>query len=123
MSGGGRVSYIRVYTDADNVTRFEDLEYDAAPVEFAPPAPPVFVTDAQSASGVLFLRFPQGWRDLAHPAPARQFVLLLSGEAIVSAGEEQRRIKAGTIGLLEDTTGPGHGLTAVTDLVIAVVRL
>jgi len=30
---------------------------------------------------------------------------------------------AGAIILMEDTAGPGHGLTALTDLVMAVVRL
>lgn len=123
MTTARGVSYVRVYTDADNVTRFEDLEYDVAPVDFAPPAPPVGVTGALDASSVMFLHFPKGWTDDAHPAPARQFVLFLSGEAIVSAGAEERRVQAGTIGLLEDISGPGHGLTALTDLVMAVVRL
>lgn len=117
------VSYIRVYTDDDDITRFEDLDYALAPVEFAPPAPPVLVTSASSASAVVFLRFPQGWTDPAHPAPARQFAFLLSGEAIVTAGGEERRIRTGDIGLLEDTHGPGHGLTALTDVLMAIVRL
>lgn len=119
----GAVGYIRVYTDADNVTRFEDLDYEVASVAFAPPAPPVLVTSPQDASAVMFLRFPAGWTDDAHPAPARQFVILLSGDVIVGAGGEERRIGPGTIGLLEDTHGPGHGLTALTDAVFAVVRL
>lgn len=117
------VGYIRIYTDADNVTRFEDLDYSAAPVDFAPPAPPVFVTAPLAAGSVVFLSFPQGWTDPAHPSPARQLVFLLSGEAIGTAGEEARRVGAGAIVLMEDTAGPGHGLTALTDLVMAVVRL
>src|SRR5882757_3628821 len=95
------VGYIRVYTDADNVTRFADLDYSAVPVDFAPPAPPVFVTAALAAGSVM----------------------LLSGEAIGTAGAEERRVGAGAIILMEDTAGPGHGLTALTDLVMAVVRL
>lgn len=117
------VDYIRIYTDADNVTRFEDLDYSAVPAVFAPPAPPVFVTEALAADKVMFLSMPQGWTDLAHPSPARQFAFFLSGEAIGTAGGEERRVGAGTIVLMEDTTGPGHGLTALTDLVMAVVRL
>lgn len=117
------VGYIRIYTDADGVTRFEDLDFSAAPVDFAPPAPPVFVTPAMDAASVAFLSFPHGWTDPAHPSPARQLVLLLSGEAIGSAGGDERRVGPGTVVLMEDTTGPGHGLTALTDLVMAVVRL
>jgi hypothetical protein len=117
------VGCLRIYTDADDVTRFEDLDYSAVSADFAPPAPPVFVTEALAADGVAFLSFPQGWTGLPHPSPARQFALFLSGEAIGTAGGEERRVGAGTIVLMEDTTGPGHGLTALTDLVMAVVRL
>lgn len=117
------VGYIRGYTDENNVTRFEDLEWDAVEVEFAPPAPPLFVTEALNASSVVFLSFPKGWTDPAHPSPARQLVILLSGNAIGSAGGEERRLRAGDVALMEDTFGPGHGLTALTDLVFAIVRL
>lgn len=128
VEGSGQVAarsvgYIRIYTDADDVTRFEDLDYSALPVDFAPPAPPVFVTTPQAAGSVMFLSFPRGWTDPAHPSPARQLAFLLSGEAIGTAGAEERRVGPGTIVLMEDTTGPGHGLTALTDLVMAVVRL
>jgi hypothetical protein len=117
------VRYIRVYTDADNRTRFEDPDYAMEPVDFAPPAPAVFATAPQEADGVVFLALPRGWTDPAHPSPARQLVLFLAGEAIGTAGAEERRIGPGTVVLLEDTTGPGHGLTALTDVVMAVVRL
>jgi quercetin dioxygenase-like cupin family protein len=117
------VRYIRVYTDADNRTRFEDPDYAMAPVDFVPPAPPVFASTPQEAAGVVFLALPQGWTDPAHPSPGRQLALFLSGEAIGTAGDEERRIGPGTVVLLEDTTGPGHGLTALTDVVMAVVRL
>lgn len=118
-----RVGYIRIYTGADDVTRFEDLDYSAVPMTFAPPAPPVFVTTPQAAGSVMFLSFPAGWTDPGHPTPARQLVFLLSGEAIGTAGGEERRVGPGTVVMMEDTTGPGHGLTALTDLVMAVVRL
>jgi hypothetical protein len=117
------VDYVRVYTDPDGVTRFEELEWSAARVDFAPPAPPVFVTPALPAAGVMVLSFPRGWTDAAHPAPARQLLFVLSGEAIGTACGVERRMAAGTIILMEDTTGPGHGLTTLTDLVMAVVRL
>lgn len=122
-SGVGPVSYIRVYTDAENVTRFEDLDYAVTPVEFAPPAPPVHVSEPMDATTVLFLSFPTGWTSPGHPSPARQFCFYLSGEAIVTAGLEERRLGAGTVLLLEDTVGPGHGVVVLADLVCAIVRL
>lgn len=121
--GAGPIGYVRVFTDADGVTRLEDLELATAPVDFAPPAPPVSMTSPEPASGVVFLRFPAGWTDPAHPAPARQYVVVLAGEMLGSVVGEERRFGPGTICLLEDTHGPGHGLTALTDLTMAVVRL
>ena len=117
------LNYVRVYTDADKVTRFEDLDYRLVPTVFAPPAPPVAVTDPMAASGVLFLRAPAGWSDPAHPAPARQLVLVLSGEFEGTADGRSRRFSAGDVVLLEDTDGPGHGMHVVSDLLLAIVRV
>lgn len=119
----GQINYVRVYTDSDNVSRFEDLGYPLAAVAFAPPAPPLWMTSPMAADHVLLLHAPAGWEDLAHPSPARQMVFVLSGEGIAVAGDEERRVRAGDCYLLEDTTGPGHGLRALTDLLFAVVRL
>ena len=118
-----RLNYVRVYTDADDVTQFEELDYRLVPTVFAPPAPPVAISDALAASGVLFLHAPAGWSDAAHPAPARQLVLVLSGEFEGSANGKARRFTAGDVVLLEDTQGPGHGMTALTDLLLAIVRV
>ena len=102
------VRYMRLYSDADGVSRFEDLEVEFAPRTFVPPAPPFDVSEPIGA---------------AHPAPARQLMLFMAGSFEVTAGEETRRIGAGDIVLLENTRGPGHGTVALEDTVIAVVRL
>jgi quercetin dioxygenase-like cupin family protein len=123
QTAGRPVSYLRIYTDSDGITRFEDLDQPTTSVDFAPPAPPVFATAPQAASTTLFLALPQGWTGPAHPSPARQLALFLSGDAIGTAGDEERRVGPGSIVLMEDTTGPGHRLTALTDIVMAIVRL
>jgi hypothetical protein len=118
-----QLHYVRVYTGADNLTEFEDLDYELVPTVFAPPAPPVAVTSPMAASGVLFLHAPAGWSDAAHPAPARQLVMVLSGEFEGTAGGRTRKFTTGDVALLEDTDGPGHGMTALTDVLLAIVRL
>ena len=51
-----------------------------------------------------------------HPAPARQFVLLLKGELEVEAGDgERRRFNEGSIVFVEDTKGKGHKDHAVNN--------
>jgi mannose-6-phosphate isomerase-like protein (cupin superfamily) len=115
--------YVRLYTGEDGRARFEDLEFTLAAQEFAPPAPPVNVSEAISASAFMVLRSPTGWTDAAHPAPARQFMIMLEGSLEIAAGDETRRFSPGDMILVEDTTGPGHGSTVLEDLAMAVVRL
>ena len=51
-----------------------------------------------------------------HPAPARQFMLLLKGALEVEVGDGERRVfKPGSIVFLEDTRGKGHRGHAMND--------
>jgi hypothetical protein len=91
--------------------------------DFAPPAPPLDVSEPMDASAVMMLRAPAGWTDPAHPSPARQLLLLLEGSWEVSAGGETGVFSVGDALLTEDTSGPGHASTALEDTVVAVIRL
>jgi len=117
------VRYVRLYTGEDGQARFEDREFTLAPTEFSPPAPPVNVSDPLGASAFMVLCTPAGWTDAEHPAPARQFMIMLEGLLEVSAGGETRQFSPGDMLLVEDTKGPGHGSTVREDLAMAVVRL
>lgn len=115
--------YTRLYTDGDGVARFEDLDLDFNAADFAPPAPPVHVSAPMAAGAVLVLRADAGWTDPAHPAPARQLMVLAAGAAEITAGGETRRFDAGAIVLVEDTDGAGHATTILEDGYIVAVRL
>jgi hypothetical protein len=115
--------YVRLYTGDEGQARFEDLEFTLVPTEFSPPAPPVNVSAPIGASAFMVLRSPAGWTDAMHPAPARQFMIVLEGSLEISAGGETRRFSPGDVILVEDTTGPGHGSTVLADLAMAVVRV
>jgi quercetin dioxygenase-like cupin family protein len=112
-----------LYTDDDGHSRFEDLDFALSSKDFAPPAPPLDVSEAVEASAFMMLRVPAGWTDPMHPAPARQFFIVLAGSWEVSAAGETRSLSAGDVVLAEDTSGPGHASTVVEDTVVAVVRL
>jgi quercetin dioxygenase-like cupin family protein len=61
-----------------------------------------------------------------HPAPARQFLVVLEGEFEVSASDgETRRFGAGSVLLVEDTTGKGHMTRALgeADASTAVLQI
>ena len=115
--------YVRLHSGADGRARFEDLEFTFVPRDFAPPAPLVNVSEPVGASAFMMIRLPVGWKDAAHPAPARQFMIVLAGSAEVAAGGETRLLSTGDVILVEDTTGPGHGTTVLEDAVVAVVRV
>jgi hypothetical protein len=108
--------YVRVFTDEEGDSHFEETEFELSPVEFAPPAPPIDLSASHSATRVLFGHSPLGWRGEPHPAPMRQFFLLLRGRIEVQASDGERRtFGPGSIILLEDTTGKGHVTEVVSD--------
>jgi hypothetical protein len=114
--------YVRVYNDDDGQPRFEDGETSFASADFVPPAPPLDVSTAVPVREMMFIRFGAGWTDPAHPAPARQWMFVLSGRGETTAGGETRSWGPGAVFLLEDTSPPGHGTTVLEDAIIAVVR-
>lgn len=113
--------YLRLY-NAEGSTRFGEGEIELTSQVFAPPAPALDVSDPVDRGDLLVIRFAAGWSDPSHPAPARQWMLVLSGRGEVTAGDETRTWSAGDVILLEDTEPPGHGTRVLEDAVLAVVR-
>lgn len=73
--------------------------------------PPLYLSVDKSASKYLFYSFAPGWIGDWHLAPARQFMVLLSGEVEVETSDGTlKRFGQGDIFLLEDTWGKGHRL-------------
>ena len=81
------------------------------------------MSDFVLASAFMMLRIPAGWTDSAHPAPARQFAIMVAGKVQITASGETRTLTTGDVLLVEDTSGPGHTFTAIEDALIAIVRL
>ena len=71
--------------------------------------PQTLVTPFLDAEKIGFLRMPQGYRSDWHPAPRKQFVMVLKGVMEVEAGDGNRReFVAGAVLLVTDTQGRGH---------------
>lgn len=118
--------YVRMFADQRGETHFQDVSVELRPADFAPPAPLMAVSRFMPASGLGFLSAPPGWRGDWHPAPRRQFMVVLAGqvEAEVSDGEV-RRFGPGDVVLVEDTEGRGHRSWVVgeDDVVFSVAQL
>lgn len=110
------MKYACLFADEDGMTHFRDVEIDQSPIDFAPPAPPVYASEPIEATRALFTRFPVGWRGDWHPAPKRQFGIVLSGTFEITAGDGEARVFGpGSVRLLEDKTGKGHRSRVIGD--------
>lgn len=102
--------YVRIYSDANGESHFADEEMSFQLVDFAPPAPPISVSELFNPAGETFIiSSPPGWYGDWHPAPRRQLLFALSGKLEVEVSDgETRIIGPGCIVVVEDTTGRGH---------------
>ena len=101
--------YARIYADESGESHFGDVSLASNSVDYAPPAPPLYLSDVMPATGWLFVTFPAGWDSDWHPTPRRQVFLILAGEVEGETSDgERRRFGPGSAVLLEDTTGKGH---------------
>jgi hypothetical protein len=116
----------RIFSDKQGETHFEDIEVELESVDYAPPAPPFMVSELRPATHYIFAVAPSGWFGDWHPTPRRQINLYLSGEVEVRVSDgEIRRFGAGSIVLVEDTTGKGHVSRVVSssENVVAMIHL
>ena len=101
---------VRMYTGADGQSHFEELELPFNPSQEAQR------TDVQAALGIQFVYQPPGYVIDWHPAPRRQYVITLQGQAEIVLGDGTvRRFGAGDVLLAEDLTGQGHITRVVGD--------
>lgn len=119
-----KAKYTRLYTDESGESHFEDLEAELAPVDFAPPSPPLDLSVPIASTQFAFLGGPAGWQSDWHVSSARNMFVVVSGEwELESSDGEVRRVGPKTVLLVEDTAGKGHRSRVVSaegSLAIAV---
>jgi hypothetical protein len=120
------MAYTRLYATEDSQSHFEQVEFDLALTDYAPPAPPLELSAMTGAKECRFMRAPAGWQSDWHPSTARNLFVVLSGEWEVTASDgESRRFSTGDVLLVEDTTGRGHTsrVLSETESVAVLIRL
>lgn len=104
----------RFHENEHRVSVFSDIEV-ALPHTRSDAGWTFHLSSAIGAAKVLFVELPEGLDQDWHPAPTRQFVVVLSGRLQVEvAGGERREWGPGEVFLADDTAGQGH-LTRVLD--------
>ena len=116
----------RVYSDESGATHFGGIVVDFPATAFVPGRPAIGLSTPYRASAVAFARVSSAWDGAWHPAPRRQFGIVLSGGLDIETSDGQvERFVTGSVFLLEDTTGAGHRtvVLAGTDLELLFVWL
>ncbi len=119
------MKYVTLYIDNQNISHFKDQNIEFKPNNFAPPAPPVNLSNYTATSQMVFFQIPQGWFGDWHPAPKKQFFCCLQGAIEIVAGDgEKRTFNSGDVFLLEDTAGRGHTTRVVgnKDFIAAIIQ-
>jgi hypothetical protein len=119
-----KIDVSRLYHDERGESHFIDETLEVVAANFAPPAPPIYVSEPTPVQRVVYLFLPKGYSGDFHPAPRRQVMTLMSGSLESSASDgETRRFTPGNTMLVEDTQGKGHSTRALEDCVMVVSQL
>jgi|SRR5271155_4201878 len=109
------MSLMRLYTDETGESHFEEYDIKLTLKDFAPPAPPVHISDPQVATRFILVSLPVGWIGEMHVSPKRQVMFCLSGSLkVTSSTGDERIIEAGMGWSMEDTIGKGHATAVVS---------
>ena len=109
MRATERPTYVRVYTDAEGETHFEDVHLPRERRES-----PTGTVDAVAAplavEGLVFrLVISEASDTEPHNAPRRLFIVQIDGTVEVEVSDGEKRVFGpGSVLLVEDTTGKGH---------------
>ena len=94
----------RVYSDINGDTHFEDIE-----IRLTQAGNVRQLSDVLPATGIIFREVGPSYDWNFHPAPQKQYIVLLDGEIEIETSLGEKRIfTAGEVLLVEDTTGKGH---------------
>ncbi len=106
-----------MYSDPQGESHLDHAEVKQSLVNIASPAPPLYLSSFNPASKYVFYSAPPGWTGDWHPAPAKQFMILLTGEwEIETSDGNVLRLGPGDVILVEDTFGKGHRSRNVGDV-------
>jgi hypothetical protein len=124
-------TYVHVYTGSDGESHIDRLDIAMSTVNFAPPAPPLDLSEPINASQVNILRLSPEWQGEPgdqgewHNSPVRQWLFYLAGTMILEVSDGSSvSLSPGSVVLIDDSTGKGHRdrLTGNTEVIIAAAR-
>jgi hypothetical protein len=106
----------RLFTGSDGESHIQEVSLEGSPE----------LSSVTPAAGITFWSSPAGEFLDWHPAPRRQWIIILTGGLEIGLGDGTlHRFGPGDARLVEDTTGRGHTTRAIGDepCLMAVVPL
>jgi quercetin dioxygenase-like cupin family protein len=93
-----------LYEDESGESHWRDIEVEWTGEAFGSP-----MSSRLPATGVIFRQMPTTYDLDWHPAPRRQYIVILDGAVQITASDgEARVLNMGEMALLEDVAGKGH---------------
>ena len=123
-----KAHYARLFANQNGRPCIEDLDIELFPGLAVPPAEPLHTASFLAPEGQTFWvgALPDWSGGEPHPAPRRMIFVTVSGEYEVTTAEGAvRSFPAGSVLLVEDTTGSGHSsrVTSSGECIIFAVGL
>jgi hypothetical protein len=109
------VTLLHLYEDDHGDTHLGTRDIAIALRDFAPPATPFDVSEAQPASQFVMIRLPGGWIGESHASPRPQVLFCLSGRLKITCSSGETAIIEAGVGLaMSDVNGRGHKTEVVS---------
>ena len=104
----------RFYTNENGESQFSEFDIPIDRKREDVDGNVTFISKAFNSSRVRFIELPKGYDQDWHNSPARQFVILLSGEVEVRTSNNQiQHFGAGDVVFADDVHGKGHQTRAI----------
>lgn len=103
------MKFMKLHSDVQGESHWEDIDVKLAVRGFAPPAQDIEISEPELVKQTMFLRLRSGWNEPIHPTPVAQKLICLAGTVRVTASDgEVRDIRPGDVWHMEDKHGKGH---------------
>ena len=121
------MQYTRLFADDTGESHFEDVAVKFQDMDYAPPSPPMGLSQMMPATQTGFLLASLDWKgEVWHPVAVKQFMVVVAGRFAATVSDGSRReFGMGEVLLVEDTHGKGHSTEVLADenVVVAVIQL
>jgi hypothetical protein len=109
--------YTRLFTDERGSSRLAEVDIELSVGFAAPPVEPLHFAQFLAPDDTFWIGAPTNWKgDAVHPAPRRAIFVTVRGEYQVTTSDGvARRFPAGSVLIVEDTTGDGHSTTITSN--------